>query len=242
MKQGNWVPLSKALVKKLPTTREYSEVEAMFSISVDYDCDNKVSVSGYSSLWGWSRKKVRNFMKRYGINIIYADKFNPHKKGQVGLQVGDRLGTGKGQVEFINSKCLKIEKDRLGTGKGQVGDRLGTSTNDPNPNPDPKEETYKQPKFDPHSVKPEQVDKKLWSEFLGNRRHKKLQNTELALTTIMNSFSKGLEQGYTYEQMLLRYIESGMQRFKVEWMKEQGKNNGNGFIEPQKDKNYREGL
>lgn len=75
--------------------------------------------------------------------------------------------------------------------------------------------------FNHKDMKPKSVSDEMWSAFIGNRKHKKLQNSELALKTIMNSFKEGLSAGYTYEQMITRYVSSGMQRFKVEWMKEE---------------------
>jgi len=63
MKYGNWIPLSKALVKELPTNRPFSKYEAAYSIQVDFDNNHWVSVAGYAKRWGWSRKKVMTFLK-----------------------------------------------------------------------------------------------------------------------------------------------------------------------------------
>lgn len=76
------------------------------------------------------------------------------------------------------------------------------------------------PKFDPLSAKPVCVDDKLWSGFLGNRKHKKLENTELALSIILKSMKAGEQAGYTFTEMIEAYVSSGMQKFKVEWMKD----------------------
>lgn len=135
--QNNWVPISKALVKKLPTDRKLSEIEAMFSLTVNYDNNDPVSISGLASSWGWSRNRVSNFLNKLGINIVYKDKFNRHKKGQVAIQVEDRIGTGRGQVEFIDSKWLRKQKGRTGTGEGQDGDRRRSTIIKPNPKPEP---------------------------------------------------------------------------------------------------------
>ena len=122
MKNGNWVPLDKALVHFLPKDRPYTTLEAMYCLSVDVDNGNEGSINGYASLWGWSRNKVRRFLecKRTGSG-----------------QVKDRRRTGKGQaVRFINNK-LQTEKDSIGTVKGQEKDRGRTPTIYPNPNPNP---------------------------------------------------------------------------------------------------------
>ena len=155
MKDGNWVPISKKLIKALPDDRPYSEVEAMFSLTVDYDCGRTASVAGYSKLWQWSRKKVTRFLKNAGVEIKYIGHKYGQKKGQVGLQVGDRLGTGKAQVVFVDSKGSSSAGDRLGTGEAQVRDRLGNTTIKPNPNP--KEKSIKKKKSGNGIFKPPTV-------------------------------------------------------------------------------------
>lgn len=140
MKQGNWVPISKALVSALPKDRPFTELEAMFSLAVDYDNGNGVSISGLAARWRWSRNRVRLFLGRIGVAITYAgNKFSPStQKGQVTIQVKDKSGTGEGQVIFIDSRWLQEAGDRSGTGEGQVRDRWRATTTDPNPNPNPK--------------------------------------------------------------------------------------------------------
>lgn len=135
MKNGNWVPISKALVRKLPSSREFSEVEAMFSITVDFDNGSPVSISGYASLWMWSRKRVSNFLKKYDLEIDYVNKFDPHQKGQVRNKWGAGKVASRGQVEFINSKGLRLQENKSRAGEAQVGDRKGSTTNEPNPKP-----------------------------------------------------------------------------------------------------------
>jgi hypothetical protein len=68
-----WIPLSKELTRYLPVSRPYSNIEAAFSLSVDYDNGNQVSISGYAKLWRWSRKKVRMFLTKLGIEIVYPE-------------------------------------------------------------------------------------------------------------------------------------------------------------------------
>ena len=63
MDEGNWVPMHKAGVAKLPHDRPYSEVEAMFSLSVDRDNGREHSVRSYARMWRWSRGKVERFLK-----------------------------------------------------------------------------------------------------------------------------------------------------------------------------------
>ena len=84
MKSGGWVPLDKGLMTELPKDRPYTAIEAVFSMQLDYDKGNKVTVSGYADLWRWSRAKVRRFIKKLGIIIQYP-KDTAKKKNQKGF-------------------------------------------------------------------------------------------------------------------------------------------------------------
>jgi len=148
MKHGNWIPISKALAKKLPKKRQYSEVEAAFSLQLDYDCGNMVTISGCSKRWGWSRKKVRRFYKDMGAEIFYADdtKKKQNQKGQIRGQIRDRKGTDKEQIRLINPSTLQTGQNRNGTETGQIGDRSGDTTINPiEPNPYPNPKIKKEP-------------------------------------------------------------------------------------------------
>jgi len=70
-RHGGWVPLWKGLSRYFPTGRPYTELEAVFSLALDYDAGNTVTVAGYAALWGWSRGKVARFLDRAGIAIAY---------------------------------------------------------------------------------------------------------------------------------------------------------------------------
>lgn len=149
MKKGNWIPLDKNLVKYLPRNRSFSEVEAVFSVTFDYDSDNDVTVSGYASRWGWSRKKVKVFLDKMGVEISYPKntKSMQNQRGQIKEQIRDRSGTDKGQINFIDSKWLANERSRSGTDKEQIRSRSGSTTinpKNPNPNPNPKRNSFSQ--------------------------------------------------------------------------------------------------
>lgn len=61
-KENNWVPMDKGLAQYLPTDREYTRLEAMFSHTKDIDENREYSIAGYAKLWSWSRSKVRKFL------------------------------------------------------------------------------------------------------------------------------------------------------------------------------------
>ena len=147
MKNGNWIPISKAFLKHLPLDREYTKLEAIFSLQVSFDRKEFVTVAGLASIWRWSRKKVNRFLENIGVYIIYSENTSKkqNQKGQIGLQIRDRSGTDKGQIRFIDYSNLPKGRNRKRTDKGQIRDRSGSTTKDPNPNPNPnlKKETYK---------------------------------------------------------------------------------------------------
>jgi hypothetical protein len=146
MIHGNWIALHKGLITALPDDRSYTELEAMFSLSVDIDNNRTVNISGYSKLWGWSRKKVRNFFNTIGVEISYPQS-TQKKQNQNGKIKGvrkDRLEIDQEQIRYIinrdmydmESKSKQIDNkqidqrgqigDRSGTDRGQIGDRSGT--------------------------------------------------------------------------------------------------------------------
>jgi len=143
MKLGNWIPLDKSLAKSLPRDRSFTDLEAMFSISLDYDCGNDATVSGYAARWGWSRNKVRNFLNKIGVKFSYSENTSrkQNQKGQIEIQIRDRSGTDQGQIRIIDSRWMDGEKDRSGTDQGQKKDRSKDSTNNPI-NPKPKSKLF----------------------------------------------------------------------------------------------------
>jgi hypothetical protein len=141
MKNGNWIPISKTLLKELPKGRAYSKVEAMFSLTIDYDCGRPVSIQGLSKLWGWNRKTVVKFLSDIGISIDYKGHKFGQKKGQVSIQVGIQV---EGQVKFIDSKGLPNYKDRS---KDRSVHRSVPTTKEPKPKPSLKEKKNIKEKF-----------------------------------------------------------------------------------------------
>lgn len=67
--------------------------------------------------------------------------------------------------------------------------------------------------------KPADIDIDLWVALIENRKFKKLQNSKIALTAIINSFRAGVAAGYSMEDCITQYVSCGWQRFNPEWMK-----------------------
>ena len=105
MKSGGWIPLDKGLATELPKDRPYTKIEASFSMQLDYDNDNEVTVSGYADLWQWSRAKVRRFMEKMGIKIRYPEDTNriKNQKGRIKIIKNYKENPRK-ELRFINSK------------------------------------------------------------------------------------------------------------------------------------------
>jgi hypothetical protein len=136
VKGGGWIPISKFFLKDLPKNRPYTKLEAAYSLQIDYDKGNKVSVMGYSELWQWSRKRVYRFLKQMNVEITYPEdtKKKQNQKGFLGVQIPtqirDRYGADTGQIRLIDNKYLEDERDRYGADTGQIRGRSGSTTID----------------------------------------------------------------------------------------------------------------
>jgi len=166
MQYGNWVPISKGFTCALPKDRPYTELEAAYCVQLDYDNVNTATVSGYADLWRWSRKKVKGFFMRLGIEIIYPENTQKkqNQRGQISIQIRDRSGTDRELIRLIDSRNLTKRRDRKGTEKGQKRDRSGSTTRDPNPNPDTRLCPQQQIVDLYHEVLPELPKVRVWSK------------------------------------------------------------------------------
>ena len=75
MKNGNWIALRKNITRHLPRSRPFTVLEATYSLTVDFDNGESVhSVSGYASLWRWTRRRVSKFLNDCGLEIDSKSK------------------------------------------------------------------------------------------------------------------------------------------------------------------------
>jgi hypothetical protein len=109
----------------------------MYSVALDYDADNTVTIAGYAALWMWSRGKVLRFLDRAGIGIAYPDATaaRQNQRGQIVIQITDRKRADIEQIIFIDYKELKSSADRKRADNGQKTGRSRVTTTDPNPKP-----------------------------------------------------------------------------------------------------------
>lgn len=215
MDQGNWVPIDKRLSKFFPDS-PYSKIEAAFSLAIDYDNDNQITLSGYAKLWGWSRTKVSAFFEEMGIEIIYPENTEKvqKQKGQIKKQKKNSKETVKRQIRFIETKASEGLKDRKKTEEGQKKNRSKSTTSYPSLNPNPKP-------IKKDILKPENVSDQTWKDFLIHRKSKKASVTQ----TVINNFTKQAELAeMSLESALIESISRGWSGFKAEWMKSKAQN------------------
>jgi hypothetical protein len=132
MKDGNWIAIHKLVKFWLPRNRPYTELEALISHTLDIDDKNTYSINGYAKLWGWSRNKVRNFLK----NIRTT-------KGHLKDTRKDSQRTAKGQGIVLKINNLQEIEDNQGTTKGQPEGQPKDNQEDTtiNPNTKPNKKT-----------------------------------------------------------------------------------------------------
>jgi len=130
MKYGGWVPISKGFINHMPEDRPYTELEAAYSLQLDYDAGKPVTVSGYASLWKWSRRRVRRFLEEMGVTINYPGdtRKKQNQTGQIRVQIPDRSVQKNGQIRFINSRGLDAKPDRSDGKNGQIAGRSADTT------------------------------------------------------------------------------------------------------------------
>lgn len=89
----------------------------------------------------------------------------------------------------------------------------------PNPDPPPLGDIGEKRKAKvTDKFRPTWFDLKLWDAFLDNRKHKKLQNTELALKHVCECIGEALHQGFSLEDCVAEYVSGSWQKFNVQWM------------------------
>ncbi len=129
MKHGGWVPISNGLAKYLPHDQPFSKVEAAYSLQLDIDSNNSVTIAGCARRWGWSCKKTRSFFDMMGVEIIYSGhKKAAGKGGYVVTDVGDMSKEKKGHVRAYDNRQLEDARDMSFKKKAHAGDMSPPTT------------------------------------------------------------------------------------------------------------------
>jgi|GEM_PF-6293345 len=138
---SGWIPLDKALARELPKDRPYTRLEAMFSLTCNYDNGETATLRGYASLWSWSTGKVERFLKEIGVRLEY-----PVTTGKRTNQRGTIMSTKPRQsrdsnvtINFIDSKALSEEaRQRRDNNETKTGQSQGPIKEPKNLEPEPK--------------------------------------------------------------------------------------------------------
>lgn len=156
MSRGNkWIPMDQYLAQDFKSIkRPFSRIEAMFSYTLDQDKGHSGSISGYASLWSWSRNKVRRF-----INSIRT--VEGHLK--------DSKRTAQGHPIHFIDKALMGKKDSQRTVEGQSRDSRHDTTIQNNPKTKTKEEKNIQKKKSPIPTKTDLKEKIIEHNFIENK-------------------------------------------------------------------------
>ena len=135
MKNGGWIPLCKSLASELPLVRPFTKLEAMFSLTLDYDQGKPVTIKGYSGLWQWSQGKVKRFLEEIGASIEYPENTGQkqNQRGEIAIQITERKRRDNGEIKFIDSRCLDSRPERKQREAGEITERSQVTTIDPNP-------------------------------------------------------------------------------------------------------------
>ncbi len=98
----------------------------MYSLQLDFDADNNVTIAGLAKCWRWSRNKARNFLNRINVEITYPDesRYKQNQKGTLSILPSSSC---KAQPKLIDNKDLswKNEAEEKRTDIGQILDRSG---------------------------------------------------------------------------------------------------------------------
>ena len=113
--QAPWVPMAKDMAKAFPIDRSFTEIEAMFSLQLDHNNGKGVTLPGLAKRWGWTRKKVRCFLPRVGVEIKYPQdtkKIQNQKGYIIPKRLGPDQGPDKGQTRGHYSRERKKREKR----------------------------------------------------------------------------------------------------------------------------------
>jgi len=130
MRYGNWLPISKGVLKLLPKDRPYTKIEALISIQNDYDQKKEVTINGYTNLWRWGKGKVYRFLNEIGVEIIYPEDTSKrqNQSGLINGLITDRSWQKNGLIRLIENKDLPRVADRCEKKSGLKTDRSADRT------------------------------------------------------------------------------------------------------------------
>ena len=119
----SWVPLDTRATRFLPQNRQYTELEALFALQVDYREGNSACVAGYAAQWRWSRDRVRAWLAAMGLQIVGQKGRNP---GQ--LSIKSATGQQSNSNQSSASHLMFHDFGRLGDTPRQQPEPVSKAT------------------------------------------------------------------------------------------------------------------
>ena len=130
MAKQQFVGLGLGCVCLFPKDRPYTEFEALGCLAIDYLRGNAVTVAGYANLWQWSCGRVKRFLNRAGLEIVYPEDTakKQNQRGQISVQITNRSPEKNGQMLFYDFRNIACEANRSQEKNEQITNRSANTT------------------------------------------------------------------------------------------------------------------
>jgi hypothetical protein len=228
--KGFWIPISKALAVDLPRSCAFSRIEAAFSLQLDYDRGESVTVAGMAARWGWSRGKVLRFLDELGLRIEYPESTTDrqNQRGQITVQIPDRSQADDGQIKFIDNKEIADETNRSRSDDEQKTDRSQGATKE-NRRTKKKNSPSTPPLFDNDSQEPPpcfsaEFIAGPWAEWCRTKKGGPYRNAEATRKQLDYLFELSGGDERRAAEALKEAFRAGWQAFKWVFKNDQNKN------------------
>jgi len=179
------------------------------------------SLETWSKRWNWNKSRVRRFLKLLEnmnqirhtseqkttrITVLKYSQYDPRRNATETQLKRQRNDSETQATPDKNVKNVKNVKN-------------GKKTKDI--------------VFNPHSIRPEWIEEKDWSDIILHRKkHKnKPPETERAFNGIINQLEKATKQGFSLKECVDQMCSRGWQSFNVDWMPAK-----NGIMQPRTKK------
>lgn len=113
-----WVKIPASFVGDLPIDRPYTQLEAMFSLTLDQLLSRTNSIRGYARMWMWPKTNVARFLEK--ITAAPPDDST--------IKSDQKSGTNAGQNRDKSGTPKECKNNMLGDVRGQTRDKGGTES------------------------------------------------------------------------------------------------------------------
>lgn len=110
---ARWVPIDTAMTRELPHDRPFTRLEAMFSLTVDFDRGSPVTLTGYAAQWRWSPSRVKRFLAEVGVEIVYPESTGKrqNQRGMIMCMKPEGKRNDNGMINLIDLNRLQPEPE-----------------------------------------------------------------------------------------------------------------------------------